>query len=48
MDTAKDDLAQAIVSVADWMKANGVKSNGEVRTATERKQHGVIRRTLLD
>ena len=23
MDTAKDDLAQAIVSVADWMKANG-------------------------
>ena len=23
-------------------------TNGEVRTATERKQHGVIRRTLLD
>ena len=23
-------------------------TNGEVRTATERKQHGLIRRTLLD
>lgn len=25
MDTAKDDLANAVVSVADWMKANGLR-----------------------
>ncbi len=26
----------------------GAKTNGEIRSASERKQHGIIRRALLD